>query len=93
MKIDKIYLFSRNIHRFFAIITSFLTLIMAFTGLILKLNSEGKAPKNIDVALARYLHNQISLFFTIFLSLMIITGLIMYFYPLLKKLLNKNHLK
>lgn len=86
MKMTKIYLYARTIHRFLVIIISFLTLIMAGTGIILHQSSEGESlPKFIDVNLARYIHNQLSILFTIILILMALSGIVMYIYPLLKK--------
>ncbi len=86
MKTTKIYLYARAIHRFLVIIISFLTLIMAGTGIILHQSSEGEnLPKNIDVNLARYIHNQLSVLFTVVLVLMALSGIIMYIYPLIKE--------
>lgn len=82
----KIYLYARTIHRFLVMIISFLTLIMAGTGLILRQAREGKnLPNSIDVNLARYIHNQLSVLFTVVLILMALSGIIMYIYPLIKK--------
>lgn len=86
MKMTKIYLYARAIHRFLVIIVTVLTLIMTGTGLILRQASEGKnLPARIDVNLARYIHNQISVFFTIVLICMALSGIVMYLYPLIKK--------
>lgn len=86
MKMTKIYLFARSLHRFLVIIISFLTLIMTGTGLILYQASEGKnLPASIDVNLARSIHNQLSVFFSIVLIFMVISGIVMYIYPLIKK--------
>lgn len=86
MKMTKIYLYARAIHRFLVIIIAVLTLIMAGTGLVLRQVSEGKnLPESIDVNLARYIHNQLSILFTIILVLMALSGIVMYLYPLIKK--------
>jgi hypothetical protein len=54
---------------------------MATTGSILKFPGFFINFKFIDLALVRYLHNQMSLFFSIGLFLMASSGLVMYFYP------------
>lgn len=80
----KLYLYARKIHRFLVLIIVFLAFIMSATGMLMRNPSWEKfSPFSLD--LARYIHNQLSWIFSIILILMIITGLIMYFYPLLKK--------
>ena len=81
---SKIYLFARKIHRFFVLITVFLTLLMTATGMLMR-NPQWEKFSPIDLDLARYIHNQISLIFTIVLILMTVSGLLMYFYPFFKK--------
>jgi|WetSurMetagenome_2_1015567.scaffolds.fasta_scaffold37239_2 hypothetical protein len=75
------YITFRKIHRLLVLVISVATLLMAFTGLLLKY------PRitNIlpfDLVTIRNLHNVASPFFTIILVLMMISGLVMYFYPI-----------
>ncbi len=77
----KSYLLSKKIHRYLVIVIVFLTMLMATTGGILKYSSFFSSFSFIDLGLVRYLHNQMSPFFTVALLLMGITGLVMYFYP------------
>ncbi len=53
------------------------------TGLILKYAFIVTKFQFLDLGLMRYLHNIFSVFFSIALSLMIVTGLLLYFLPLL----------
>jgi len=48
--------------------------VMAITGLMMKYTVG-------DVGLARYIHNNMSVVFTIVLVIMAVTGLVMYVYP------------
>ena len=79
----KLYLLSKTIHRFLVIITSITTLMMAITGILLKyplwINS-----LNIDIGLIRFIHNNLSILFTLILVLMTISGIVMYIYPIMK---------
>lgn len=75
-----IYNLSRKIHRLFMFLVIFLTLVMWFTGQVME---EGW-PIMTDFY-ARNLHRITSKVFTITLAIMIVSGLIMYFYPLLRK--------
>ncbi|MFA5126808.1 MAG: hypothetical protein WC465_02280 [Patescibacteria group bacterium] len=76
-----IYLISRKVHRYLTLVTACSGLIMMITGLILKY------PHLFDFlnfSLAQYLHNQMSIIFGILLLGMAISGLIMYFLPIIK---------
>lgn len=75
-----IYHYSRKIHRVFMFLTIFLSLIMTFTGLTM----EGKLTIIEDFQ-ARQIHRLVSNFFSPTLMIMGVTGLIMYFYPILKR--------
>lgn len=74
----KIYLLSRQVHRFFTLITVFLGLVMMITGFFLKYPQVGNLLK-IDVVLMREVHNFLSPLFSFLLFVMVLTGLIMYF--------------
>lgn len=77
----KLYLLAKKIHRYLVIIIVFLTMLMATTGGIMKYSSFFSDFNFIYLGLVRYLHNQMSPFFSVVLFLMGITGLVMYFYP------------
>lgn len=80
-----LYILSRKIHRILVIIITFLTVLMAGTGTVLKYSFVAAKLTFIDLGLIRYIHNQISPFFTITLVFMMLTGIFMYIFPLLKK--------
>jgi hypothetical protein len=80
----KLYLFSKSIHRYLVLIVSTLTILMAGTGIMLKYLFLPMA-LGFDPGTVRYIHNQLSVLFTIALVLMMLTGIIMYIFPLLKK--------
>lgn len=76
----KLFLFSKKIHRLLALVVSVLGLFMMVSGIFLKypvfvMNNL----KFIDLGLVRYLHNNVSVIFSITLFLMMATGLLMYF--------------
>jgi hypothetical protein len=80
----KIYLWSKTIHRMFLFATSFLIIFMSITGSILKFSFFSKYV-SIDMGLVRVLHNDLSVYFVISVGIMMLTGLYMYFFPILKK--------
>ena len=81
----KLYIWSRQIHKLLIFVMTFLTLLMTFTGLLLKYSNIVNTLPFINLTLMRYLHNNLSPFFAVVLILMLITGLYMYVYPTLKK--------
>ncbi len=58
-----------------------MTLVMATTGLMMKYNLPAGVSSFIDLDAVRYLHNQLSVLFTVALAVMILTGVVMYVYP------------
>lgn len=74
------YNFSRKIHRFFMFLTIFLTGVMWLTGQVME---EGW--QIMTDFQARNLHRISSKLFTITLAIMILSGLTMYLYPILRK--------
>ncbi|NMB84104.1 hypothetical protein GYA28_02335 [Candidatus Roizmanbacteria bacterium] len=74
----KLYLFSKKIHRVLVMAVVFLGSIMGITGLILKYHLS-------DYGLIRWLHNQLSLFFGLVFFVMLVTGIVMYIFPLTKR--------
>jgi len=77
----KIYLWSKKIHRILVIVITFMTLIMAGSGLLLKYNSWANNLPFLDLGVMRYVHNNLSVLFAIVLGFMILTGSVLYFYP------------
>ncbi|GAB4219410.1 MAG: hypothetical protein Fur009_5470 [Candidatus Microgenomates bacterium] len=75
-----IYNYSRQIHRFFMFLTIFLTFVMWLTGQVME---EGWVIMTDPQA--RFIHRVSSKIFTISLAIMIISGLVMYFYPILRR--------
>lgn len=63
---------------------TFLIILMAGSGIIMKYPKFGTA-LNLDLIQTRYMHNQISVLFTILLIGMMLTGIFMYIYPILPK--------
>lgn len=76
-----IYLLSRKVHRVLVLVISVSTLLMTITGLILKYPRISNVVP-LDPITMRSLHNVASPYFGVLLSLMAITGLVMYFYPI-----------
>lgn len=65
-------------------ITSFMIIFMSITGVMLK-GSYFVVPASVDMNLVRRLHNEFSVHFVIALTVMMVTGFIMYLFPLLRK--------
>lgn len=80
----KLYLLSKTIHRLTMYLTVLLTLFMATTGLLLKYSLPLLDPF-IKIEFVRYMHNNVSVSFTIVLLLMMISGIYMYLFPILLK--------
>lgn len=85
MKISHIYLYAKKIHRILVLVICVLTVLMATTGALLKYSFIASQFSFIDLRLTRWIHNQMSPFFSITLFGMILTGIIMYVFPLMKK--------
>jgi hypothetical protein len=90
MNLAKLSIWARKIHR---ILVSFVTisgLIMMMTGLVMRNSTEGETfLPFIDPTAARTVHGNTSAIFAVFLGLMILTGLFLYMYPWLIKILRK----
>lgn len=77
-----IYLLSKKIHRLLVVLISFSIILMTATGLMMKYpRITNVIPFNL--VSVRTLHNLASPIFSIILVLMMVTGIIMYFYPVL----------
>lgn len=81
---------ARKIHRFLVLTTTLLIVLMSGTGSILKFSSFIIHFLPLDLGLIRYLHNQLSFWFSLDLLFMATTGLTLYFSPLLLKLGTKK---
>lgn len=77
------YQLARTVHRYSMFGFLIAAVLMGTTGFFLKFTFIADKLK-IDLTLVRYLHNQMSLVFSIFLFLMALFGLTMYLYPILK---------
>jgi exosortase/archaeosortase len=76
----KLYLFSKKIHRILVLLIILMTLVMIITGVALKYQINF-----FDLGLFRFIHNNLSPLFSIILILMILTGSVLYIFPLLKR--------
>ena len=79
-----LFLLSKKIHRFLVIIIATIGVLMAGTGILLKYTIISKKLTFIDLGLIRSLHNNLSPYFAVVFLGMLITGLIMYLFPMLK---------
>ncbi|MEK7597208.1 MAG: hypothetical protein AAB441_01025 [Patescibacteria group bacterium] len=79
-----LYVSSRKIHRFLVLIISVIGLLMAGTGTLLKYTFISKKLTFIDLGLIRSFHNNLSPYFVVVFLGMLITGLAMYLFPMLK---------
>jgi len=85
----KLIIFTRKIHRIFVLIIAVLSIIMALSGIILKYSFISAKMTFLDLGMIRYVHNQLSPFFTIALMIMLVTGLLIYLTPWLNKITRK----
>lgn len=77
---EKLYLFAKKIHRFLVLLISTIGILMAGTGILLKYK-----PDFINLGSVRLVHNSLSPYFALVFLGMMITGLIMYIFPLIQK--------
>lgn len=80
----KLYLLSKTVHRLFLYLTTYLIIFMSVTGILLKYAIFGRLPF-LNLGSIRYLHNEMSIYFAISLGAMMITGIVMYVFPLTRK--------
>lgn len=86
----KYYLLARKIHRYLVLITVTLIIFMATTGGLLKYTFFSAKIPFIDLGLIRFLHNNLSPFFSFILFLMAVTGSFLFLFPYLPKRPDKN---
>ncbi len=79
----KIYIWAKSIHRLLLYLTTFLIVFMSISGIVLKFPFFSSFPF-VEIGLIRKLHNDLSIYFVISLTVMLITGLYMYIFPLLR---------
>ncbi|MFH0873892.1 MAG: hypothetical protein V1846_03620 [Candidatus Komeilibacteria bacterium] len=82
MLTTKLFIWSRKLHRLFLLVVTFLTIVMAITGSAMKY-FVGANIFGLNSSAIRYLHNQLSLIFTVTLAAMMFSGLYMYLFPIL----------
>jgi hypothetical protein len=87
MRNVKIYLLAKKIHRWFVLLILITGLSMMFTGICMYVSQFGI----LDPILVRYVHNKLSILFTIALSMMIITGFYLYIFPHLPVKTDTSH--
>ncbi|EKE14875.1 MAG: hypothetical protein ACD_12C00259G0005 [uncultured bacterium] len=80
-----LFLFSKKIHRFLVIFIAIIGIIMSVTGILLKYTFIAAKFTFIDLELIRFIHNNLSPIFALVFLGMLITGLIMYIFPLIRK--------
>jgi hypothetical protein len=76
----KIYLWAKKIHRALVVIISALSAVMVFTGLSLKYYGSSQNAGFDMQALGR-LHGEMSVWFSVSLAIMAVTGLVLYVFP------------
>jgi hypothetical protein len=87
MRLVRLSIIARKIHRFFVLIIVILGFPMSITGAVMKYP---QLFPFMDYSLARQTHNTISGLFSPVLAIMSVTGLFMYLYPFLIKTFRKN---
>ncbi len=82
----KLYTFCKAFHRVLVLVMLTIGLCMVLTGLLMKYPqlNESLLPF-FKPALVRFLHNSLSIYFSIVLLLMMLTGAWMYLYPFLMR--------
>ena len=84
MMSTNLYLLAKKIHRLLVLIIAVIGVLMAGTGILLKYTFISKKLIFIDLGLIRSLHNNLSPYFAVVFLGMLITGLVMYLFPMLK---------
>jgi hypothetical protein len=86
MSLSKLAILSRKVHRFLVLIITVLGTVMAATGLTMhEAGEENNLFPFFDLNLAEKIHNTLSVYFTLVLGLMILTGLFLYLFPYITK--------
>jgi hypothetical protein len=77
MRNAKLYLLAKKIHRFFVLLIIITGFTMMITGITMYLQQYGF----LDPIVVRYIHNKLSILFTIALGVMMVTGFYIYIFP------------
>ncbi|EKE13952.1 MAG: hypothetical protein ACD_12C00733G0004 [uncultured bacterium] len=80
-----LFLFSKKIHRFLVTLIAIIGIVMSMTGMLLKYTFIAAKFTFINLGLIRFIHNNLSPIFAVVFLGMLITGLVMYFFPLIRK--------
>lgn len=79
-----IYLTFRKLHRLLVLVISTSALLMSLTGMVMKYPMITNVIP-LDLMMVRNLHNIASPFFGVVLVLMMVSGVVMYFYPIITR--------
>lgn len=90
MSLGKIAVYARKIHRILVLFITALGLTMMVTGLTLHEGNEKGEATLLNYNVAWSIHGVISVIFALFLTAMIATGLFLYSYPWIQKMIRKN---
>lgn len=80
----KVYFLSKALHRLTIYLVTFLAGCMTATGLLLKYPLPALT-QFLNLELFRFIHNKLSLYFALALFVMIVTGIYMYLFPILRR--------
>lgn len=88
MSWQQLFLWAKKIHRLAMWVTVVLGLVMTGGGLVMHQELAGEwVPAAIDTSLVRYWHNRLAIPFALFLTAMMVTGILMWGIP---KILSKR---
>jgi len=77
MRNAKLYLTAKTVHRYFVLITLVTGILMALTGICIYAGQYFI----FDAILIRYVHNKLSILFTVVLGIMMVTGTYLFLFP------------
>lgn len=81
----KLFIFAKKLHRITMYSTVLLIFIMGISGTIMKFEDFFEQFDFINLRILKYIHSEMSIYFSIALAIMTISGVYMYIFPLLKK--------
>lgn len=87
MQLGKIAVYARKIHRILVLFISALSLVMVVTGLTLHKGNEADGKPLLNYNIAWSIHGTVAIFFAFILGCMVLTGLYLYSYPWLQKII------
>lgn len=80
-RLVQLFQWAKTLHRLSMFGMVGLGLIMGLTGSLLKFEVISSVIPVFDLQLVRYLHNELSPFFSLFFGVMSLTGIYMYWFP------------